>query len=408
MSEKRERPLVIDVLTLATIMMTASIKNDLPLFGISELWSEMTFDPVVSYLKRHDYLFVLAALFCGVISVSRVKSVAIIVPRFNIIAIFLMSVYATMRFALADNSDYAKLGIVPVTIFAISIYLLVFAREYRPTMTEKLISQSLMFFAVFLVVLNFYNYLTGNGFVPGLSRLFGTASHPNHLAAQLALVDTVLLVWAIEARGTGRLFFIAVTGAGLYMLYLTGSRTGLLMMIVGVFATFWARSKFSFIIIASAAILVLLFLFMTQGIVLYNNDFLEVYNRGEISDTRSEVWANLWGSIRDRPVLGYGSLTAPSENSYLRAWFAYGFLYFAAELVIIISVIRSYVLSIIRVGGWTLSMLFGLVIAELGGAIFEGYLADAFSVPLIIWIALCAISQIRVCADTDHGGRKNT
>jgi len=211
--------------------------------------------------------------------------------------------------------------------------------------------------------------------------------HPNYMGVQFGLAEIVLLCEILKnTRFIRLLVSVMMFFCGLLMLTLTGSRTGLLVFVVGSYFMLWAKAGFTarFAITALVGVIVLVI-----GIVFLihafetgaDNSILDSYLRPNVegNDTRSEAWADLVDQIAERPITGMGRYGLSSENSFLRGWAIYGLPYFLMFNALIITNLLGLLAACRRFGyEYGISLLFGLFMGLLAGSIFEGYLVEIY------------------------------
>jgi O-Antigen ligase len=274
----------------------------------------------------------------------------------------------------------------------------------------KILVSSMLYFSNFIIAINAFNLLTGNGFVPGNPRLFGTTAHPNYMGVQFGLAEIVILCELLKNTSFIRLL-VSVTMflCGLLMLTLTGSRTGLLVFVVGSYFMLVAKAGFTARFAVTALVGVIVLVIGTAFLINAfeagtDNSILDTYLRADVEgySDRSEAWAGLVDQIAERPITGVGRYGILSENSFLRGWAIYGLPYFITFNALVITNLFGLVVSCRRFGyEYGISLLFGLFMGLIAGSIFEGYLVEIWGVPIIVWILLTVSSGMQR-ADRPH------
>lgn len=391
-----DQPAARETIFVFLLLFVSSFKDDSATIAASEFWSELTLHPAVQILKSHSGyalvpLAVLVAL--GVLTARR-----IVLRSPGLTAHMLaMSLYAAIRSLFYDVSAGSKvllgfLILLIVWMFSILATSAIGAARYRVSLCCGLVA-----FSVFLVLCNFLNFHYGYGFVPGNARLFGTASHPNFLGAQLALANIALLASLLSNRYPLRIIMACILGFGILLLIYTGSRTGLLMWASGSVLYLSARRLFA--IGRNAGLFVIA---IVAGFFIYAclDDFayMDGFERGYSADTRSAAWSYLADAINAHPLIGRGHFAGFTESSYLRGWATYGILYFVM-LVGLVARLLIRMCRAVRNGKEPgFALLFGVSGALATGGVFEGYLVDVFSLPLVVFFLVCS-AAVGVKAD---------
>jgi O-antigen ligase len=152
---------------------------------------------------------------------------------------------------------------------------------------------------------------------------------------------------------------------------------------------YWAATGFS----SKSALIILLIALAAIGVFIaldLQTMSYEGLARGETTDTRTAAWARMWAGIVETPFFGLGHFPEDaSENSYLRAWASYGIFYFLGLVFVSFFAITSLVSSTKNASKTRPFLFLSLSVALVVGGVFEGYLVDAFSFPLICWLFLC-------------------
>jgi hypothetical protein len=388
----------VDKAALFSILFAAAMREDTT--SLDEWSSDLQRHFVVSFLK--EYSIAILVLTCALILLSALKWRHFSVFLTFAPLIFLINVlYAVCRGSIEDFQFGLRLltGLLlyAATIFyCCNIIINTGASEFI-----KIVASCMLYFSYFIVAINAFNLLTGNGFVPENPRLFGTALHPNHLGVQLGIAEIVLLCEFLKKPGFIRLFVSAMMFlCGLWMLTLTGSRTGLLVFVVGSYFMLLAKAGFTarFAIAAFVGVIMLVIgaVFLIHQ---FDSSILDSYLRDNVevdASNRTEAWNDLMDQIAQRPFTGTGRYGNSSENSFLRGWTIYGLPYFLMFNVLVITNLFGLLVSCKRFNyEYGISLLFGLFVGLIAGSIFEGYLVEIWGVPIIVWILLTVSSGMQ-------------
>lgn len=394
----------VDKAAIFFILFAAAMRDDTAVFAQSEWWSDLQRHFVVSFLKEYSIVILgLAGIFIvlGVLSRRHFLVYLTLGPL-----IFLMGVlYAGCRGSIEDSELGGKLFIGLLFYTVVIFYCFNIILNDCTSNFVKILVSSMLYFSNFVVAINAFNLLTGNGFVIGNPRLFGTAAHPNYMGVQFGLAEIVLLCECLKNTNFIRLLVsVMMFLCGLLMLTLTGSRTGLLVFVVGSYFMLLAKAGFTarFAITALVGVIVLVIgtVFLIHAFETgAGNSILDSYLRDNIevdAADRGEAWADLVDQIAERPITGTGRYGLSSENSFLRGWAIYGLPYFLMFNALIIINLLGLLVSCRRFGyEYGISLLFGLFMGLIAGSIFEGYLVEIWGVPIIVWILLTVSSGMQ-------------
>lgn len=249
------------------------------------------------------------------------------------------------------------------------------------------------------------SYLTfGNSF-----RFMGLLSNPQHAGA---FVGSVLVVtfWLVvnDPSKQLRLIWMGMCAALALMLLWTGSRTALLMFVVGFSVAMYGR--FGRLIlwapVGAIAVYVAMKLAEMLGISLLTSRLASIEN------TREVVWTNMLRNGLENPIVGVGQSEAGgSENGYL-----YGFSSFGVGMLILMLVFTA-------VSGWVAWKLFrlrgtvdrrwrmmidvvlGLTAMYYAGGMFEGYFLSRVSTNHFLMLMVSGLAYVvlrQAHADADE------
>jgi|HubBroStandDraft_6_1064221.scaffolds.fasta_scaffold248255_1 hypothetical protein len=394
----------VDKAAIFFILLAAAMRDDTAVIAQSEWWSDLQRHLVVSFLKEYSIIilgFTCILIVSGVVSRRHFFIYLTLGPL-----IFLMEVlYAVCRGSLGDSEFGVRLLIGFLFYSVVIFYCFNIIVNDCTSNFVKILVSSMLYFSYFIVAINAFNLLTGNGFVPGNPRLFGTALHPNHMGVQFGLAEIVLLCECLKKTSFIRLLVsVMMFLCGLLMLTLTGSRTGLLVFVVGSYFMLLAKAGFTarFAITALVGVIVLVIgtvFLIHQFETGADSSILDSYLRDnvEVDPTdRGEAWADLVDQIAKRPITGTGRYGDSTENSFLRGWAIYGLPYFLMFNALIITNLFGLLVSCRHFGyEYGISLLFGLFMGLIAGSIFEGYLVEIWGVPIIVWILLTVSSGMQ-------------
>jgi len=378
------------IASIVCLLMLTLLKNDAAAFANSEFWSEYSNSPLTVVLKGNAWgLAGLASVFLG-ISFLRLKQIWMF-PSVPILFFLFIYFFGFLRGLIGEPAFSGKMALGFAVIA--TLHILFSSIHRKGAYLLEIVNQALHVAAFLIVGLNLLELLNGNGFVPGNVRFFGVGGHPNFTGVHMALCVLILSGSLWDGTKIHRIVTAAFLLAAAYLLYLTGSRTGLVVMAGGMVATLVTlKMRYS-------SLLLLLVASIVGILILSFSDFhfetlvsSEVYDRGG-GNTRSAAWAAMWGLVLENPLIGSGQFVGNSENSVLRGWAAIGIIYPIA----LVSAIAALALEVFKQGTGSIGRRFASLFALMGGlvcgSVFEGYLIDSFSFPLVIWcICLSTVS----------------
>jgi hypothetical protein len=248
-------------------------------------------------------------------------------------------------------------------------------------------------------------------------RLLGSFAHPQFAAVSLVCCSILLLEFRLRLNRlrfqdspfltlATRPFvlncFIAIS---IYLVLLTGSRTGLSSLVFGIILSFYFSAiKVSKLLFFSIFILfVLAFVFAVTPDLFFSDSrsFSDL-------DTRSNAWQSLWMAFLSNPLIGVGNPSA-SESSPLMLAASQGLF---GLLIYFFPIFRFLRLSttVSSLSSWKRSSFLSpsLFLSVYFASLFEGVLAaDTFSLPLyFIFIYLlafdCHVSALRYYKHCKH------
>lgn len=368
------------------LLVSSALKGD----SVAEegFWAELAWHPLVGALKNLSPVFFACFCLSGLLVLWRKR---VILPLRGLPLVFvIIQIFALLRSMATGDPYWLKAAFTPVLFLFVYAVLASFAWVYGYIECSRLLYKSGLAFSFFFIGLNFLNILTGNGYVPGNGRLFGTSIHPNFLGVQLASC-LIFVLWGImKSPGRIKIFMTPVFLVGLVLLVLTGSRTAAVSFLVGAWLVMFVGGY------RSAALFVVPLVFISAIGFVVSSSF-DFYDRGDAgADTRMSAWASMLNSIIDNPILGVGYPVGKSENSYLRAMVIYGIPYGVFYFLLIVALLYKLFWRARKlVGGYDVvfcSLLAGLMM----GAFFEGYLVDIFSLQVCILSLVLAMSGVRL------------
>lgn len=400
MTQIAEKNRSISVTIFAVVFLTlflTAFKNDADAFAVNLDWNGLTLHPLIAAVKHHSSLAMIPLL---ILAAYAIYSTGGTQRAYSTLAIFICiaSLYMCVYNYVIGSQyilKYAEASSILIFLYVFSVKAI---HRVGPHEYANQVKNGLLAIACTITISNLINYLTGYGFVPDFSRMFGTAAHPNFLGVQLAIGMLVMLDRLFTPRLIMRIFLIVMMAASFKLILETGSRTALMMLAIGSTVYAWAKMKYSvtgFILVLSGLSLAFAIFYLKGGLDAGNDGSVatNTFYRGETGDTRSEVWELMWQEIQQSPVFGVGPNADASENSFLRAWATYGFFYCAYMTVLVL-------LSTLSLMFWSQRkphshpIVFGsIAVALIAGSIFEGFFVDSFTFPIICWFFMCTTAS---------------
>lgn len=177
-------------------------------------------------------------------------------------------------------------------------------------------------------------------------RVSGLTTHPNHLALVSAMAAGVALAFATTARGVWRLGSAAAYVVLALAVVESGSRAGLLALLVTT-AFLAGRASTSRMAVVSSGLLLLLAGGIAVGAVNLGEHNAIQRTQGDVTselsdEGRRELLEGNLDRIAANPVVGDGFATALSaHNIYLQVWASAGLLGLGGLVAVAVATVRS-------------------------------------------------------------------
>jgi len=375
------------------LLLSAAFKDDSDAIANSEFWSELAVPAWLSIFKNNsDSLMVISGAIGFALSL-RTTPVIFSISR-TALALLTLATLAVFR-AIQDYPDAAPKLFLALLISSFIFFVsgrLIARQGAAPFKTAT--TKAFVYFATILILTNGFIHILGYGFVPQNPRFFGTAIHPNFIGVQLSICNIIIASrFLATPRKAGKLFFFtAVLCLGLWLMLSSGSRTSLVIFLTGAAVLTTAGNKYRI----KWWMIVMMGIILLAGIYIASAPTLQMaFYRGEGGgNTRTEAWATMIEQILEHPWIGHGHYTGQSENSYLRAMSAFGIPYGIGMIAILIAcATRLLMQSLLNKSDQASSqhLFLALILAISVGGIFEGYIADSWSLPKLVFILLLAL-----------------
>lgn len=243
--------------------------------------------------------------------------------------LFPITQYKKLKLKLKVN----ELIFIPIFIIFISIIHFTFVDGY---FLENLILISI--YSIFIIILIFYSYIYSNekniyfllkviittGFFNGLiivlqkldyqsifilehygnKRFYANIGQPNHIST-LFLIGIASSLILFKKNMISKIMFLAIASIFTYFIFLTGSRTGFLTLLLFLlWSLFFEKDKIRSNI-SIFAYLIVFYIFLSM--VFSQNSRNKINTVADTAnDSRLSLWSDSVGSIITKPFIGYG------------------------------------------------------------------------------------------------------
>src|SRR5690606_38875622 len=152
-------------------------------------------------------------------------------------------IYASLIFFLGKNQSSVEFLVTSAVMLAISFFLSTIAKSRHDL--PEIINLSFLVSGIIVIVANLIEYFLGYGYVPGIPRFFGTSSHPNFIGVQMAVFGIVIAGNIKFSSLLPDLLKLSLLGSSVFFLYISGSRTGIAVLLFGIYALVLSRRQLS-------------------------------------------------------------------------------------------------------------------------------------------------------------------
>lgn len=366
--------------------------------GLIDEYQTRAFSAPSEWLRNQGYLLSAVSL----ITVSLIFVVAI--PSGRLVAAptllyFYIAFLLFTRLRLVESSDGIKniwlsigLGSIVIAFFGV----LLPSAIRSGVISAKQLVLSIPLGALFWSVISLYEYWRNGANAEWQGRFLGISGHPNHAGFICAIGAIAVIGFLLRSRVKyARLLLSLILMLFLYLLYWTGSRGAIVMLVVGISAQIFER-RITMIISVLVVILSLLFVLGKYDMTQFENAVDSRIVSGE--NTRLEAWESLWTSFVSNPIIGVGDGVAYTENSYLLTLArtgVFGMVPFSIFWGMVL--LRSYrMLGRDEPGAVTYRIVGSLLLALLISGLFEGVLKDELSFVIFSAYFLVAVPEISV------------
>ncbi len=297
--------------------------------------------------------------------------------------LFLLHIVLFARLATAGFADRGFLGLMVHTLTFVAAAV-VCAKWINSLHAARMMLGAVVGAGVFFVFGVLYQLVMNSSAVVWDNRLFGTTGNPQHAAQFLSLFCLPTLYFATSTCTPKwmRFFLYGLLALQVPLILWTGSRTGMLMLLVGVVMYY----RFRIGRLAFSAALVSVIVVVTLPIFLQWDATAGWSRILSTQNTRSAAWITEYQEFLEAPLFGKPRVSTEGghpifrENSYLAAAKAMGVvggaLLIAAVSVFVISATRLMLRA--RMAHPEIARLADLLFASIVmlsiGAVFEAYL----------------------------------
>ncbi|MCK1546331.1 hypothetical protein IVB12_31430 [Bradyrhizobium sp. 179] len=367
---------------IAALLLFASMKNNYENILTNANWSTIENSGISLFIRSYSQAFLLVTLvICAIRSTFKGVMNVRIGPLFAVV--LLMQTIAALRGFALDTDLGIKLAFGIAAFMIIYVFVSSEIVADGKTATMKSIFIGCVLFAAIIILINIHEMARGFGYAVNVPRFFGTSSHPNILGATCGIAACTF--WHYFRQTDGRINQISslvLFGLSCYLLVKTGSRSGMVIPVVYFF--FFEFSRQNYLLVAASLIgaTILIYLIVSNDIDLAN--LSNSFYRGDYSsgDTRSLAWGLLVDEINENFMFGSGIFTKATENSFLRGWANYG-VFYAALYAALQFVVLCRCVMLLRSSPLFVRYFACLFIGLFASSILEGYMIDAYGVPIV-------------------------
>ena len=295
-----------------------------------------------------------------------------------------------------DNSGYG-LQLLMLVVLLFIVFRFSFSRWLSTVQELQGFILTISLTGLVFVFFSLVQYARSPGLTLAGDRFFGMSGNPNFTGCLLAIcaIASAYVLIAPGYRFPTRVICGFGIGAQLICMAWSGSRTGMVIAVVGMALLFRVRVLRLAI---AGALAVVGFLITAQFVGGIDAAAARIFDFS--SSTRTPVWQGMLLQFVNNPVFGAGSEADASESSYLWTLSRSG-LFGAIPLAIAMGVTflglgrLQRLRSVLRDDRITIDYVFASITAIGAGAVFEGYMTGTlvFSV-FAFWLCLSFYSFI--------------
>lgn len=389
---------ILIILFAVSSIIASLFYNNTPVWITEEIESSFK-----SYLRGGILVF--SGLIGSLIYLKKFKFHNFKIP-IQLVLLFCFSIFSFLSvfYSIDTKNTFIRSG-----LFA-SVFLFLISLNFWLDSIEKLNKLLSILFVIVSVVLIIN--LVSMFALPGrtwwwknTSRFLGLFSHPNELGG-FTIMALPIILWKLkETSGYNKFIIYPILLLNFILLITTGSRTSLLVSIVGLFIWLLLEKEWIKILIAG--------LLLTIGIILLTQFELTSYSRNEgdnlVSLTERElIWEASSLFMKERPILGFGyavegkifadqklidvegqffnpNAQQPLHNGYLSIFIGGGII----GLLLWLNAIGMGLFNSIRSGyssykGYVLATMIPVLIANIVESAITGYLGTT---DIFFWFA---------------------
>jgi len=300
-----------------------------------------------------------------------------------------------------DGSIAIKYG--ASLIGSIIIWIVISSRSHMRNWDEFYVSiiKGIIYFSFLMVTINCYLYFYAWESTSWKGRFVGIFHHPNFLGVNIAILFAIFLMFSVSINIKKLesikvlLVFIGVIAA-FFLVVVSGSRTGMLGVLVALFTYSIVKKLLSIRAVLFIFFGILCLYLISQIYIKYLfNIFPGLERILSNQNTRGEVWSIMIDDFLSNPLLGAGKSAGATAGSYLRATAIGGvFMGFALLLTVFHLSRRSIKIFSSVAPAWVIPISVVVICA-----VTEGVLVDSLSFGSVIFsfmAVLLSLNKIKI------------
>jgi O-antigen ligase len=234
-------------------------------------------------------------------------------------------------------------------------------------------------------------------FIGNTYRFIGMGANPQFMACRSAF-QVLCAIWLFYYGSiVGRVLWVIIAVLGVGVIAATGSRTGLLLLTLGLGIISVRRLGRVVIVIPVIGLSIFLLTILVDAIGI-SLPFSRLISG---DNTREQAWGILVNQFLSSPIIGVGTGTSEkSENSVLYAAASYGIFAAACLVAFVIWIISRCVTMVRRTRDVPdvhrfVDLFVAMLMMYLAGSIFEGYMIARVSpMPIFCGLALLGLGKL--------------
>ncbi len=384
-----DRKHLILVFSLFFLLLAGSIKPTVSFFE----GADRIFTPVVGLLANLSSFFALLSLTVMAVWLSVVFFRYQKSPKIEGVTRYYLylKIWGCIILLLFGSFEFSYVLSACVLII-VTLFIRGWDLEYGGAFS--LVALSIAGYGVFFSLINFYEFVINPQSSIWAGRLYGVTNHPNFVAGYSAIM-LPFLIWLVQVHKGWMRYLVVIASLILVLLiFMSGSRSSLVSMILGVGCYFSLVFGFSRMLLVGVPVLTVLtggMLFVLLGGEVESIGFGRLLST---ENTREYVNYQLWSVFLDYPIWGNPTAVEVTSNSYLLVLARFGIvgggLLLCIVLGVVVAVFKSFISSKSVVSVPYLSSLAVI----LPYSLFEGVLVENFSLGQCVFVMCLAYLSI--------------